>query len=123
MSPGSPTLCPLGPTLHSFVKTNAYDMAMCDYALPNTTSNTPETASYIVSSGQTFYRDKVYMSLHTVYARNRCGPVGSNLPGTLLTLHSSDIFTIGGYHHEFDVRATSPSYRLGHMLTTLTFVL
>lgn len=100
ISPGTGTLCPLGPTLHSFSKTNAYDGAVCDYALPNATS-TPETAPYVVSEGQTFYEDKVYISLNTIVAKNKCGYVGSGLPGTLLTLHSSQIYTIGGYHHEF----------------------
>ena len=97
---GMPTLCPLGPTLRPFSKTNYYDSVACGYVLPKATF-TPESGLHVVSGGQTFYPNKVYISLKTIFASNQCGDVGSRLPGTILTLQSSDIYSIGGYHHEF----------------------
>ena len=101
VSPGTPTLCPLAPTLHPYSVSIPYEATPCAYIVPNATS-TRNSGPYIVSDDQTFYRNRAYMSLQTVYASNACGLVGDQHNGALLTVKSSDVYSIAGYHHEFE---------------------
>ena len=103
-SPGTPTLCPLGPTLHPYSVTNPYEYSPCAYATPtgyNATATTQNSGPYIVSGGNTFYKNRAYISLKSIYATDECGYVGKRMPGTILTLQSSDVYSIAGYHHGF----------------------
>lgn len=100
ISPGTPTLCPLAPTLRPFNFSDPAKMSVCAYAKPNTTS-TENSGPYVVSNGQTYYHNRAYISIETAYASNTCGYVGRHHPGTILTLMSSEVYSIGGYHHDF----------------------
>ena len=42
-----------------------------------------------------------FAGLFLVFASDSCGYVGNKHTGTLLTLMSSDVYSIGGYHHQF----------------------
>ncbi|TKA61511.1 hypothetical protein B0A55_11787 [Friedmanniomyces simplex] len=48
----------------------------------------------IVSGASTYYANRVYISIETAYAYNKCGPVGGNHTGTLLTLESSGVYSV-----------------------------
>ena len=75
-------------------------MSPCAYDTSNITS-TKNSGPYFVSDGHTFYHNRAYISLQTAYAKNKCSFVGSQYPATYLTLMSSELYTIGGYHHGF----------------------
>ena len=96
-SPGTPTLCPLAPTTAPY-SIPPFGFSPCPYATPNATS-TRNSGPYIVAGGQTFYRNRAYISMETAYASNKCGLVGSQHSGTILTLKSSDIYSVAGCLH------------------------
>lgn len=101
ISPGTPTLCPLGPTTRPWSASNPYDFQPCYYAPLNNTS-TANSGPYVVEGGNTFYENRAYISIATAFARDACGFVGGHHGGTIFELKSSDIYSIGGYHHEFE---------------------
>jgi hypothetical protein len=41
----------------------------------------------------------VYLQYETAYASNRCGRIGSNYAGGYITLASSDVYSMSGYHY------------------------
>lgn len=84
-------------------------MSPCAYDTSNITS-TRNSGPYIVSGDQTFYRNRAYISLQTAYAKDRCGFIGGQHSGTLLTLMSSEVYSIGGYHHQFQDIGYSVNY-------------
>jgi hypothetical protein len=53
----------------------------------------------VVSDGHTFYENRVYLKYETAYASNECGRVGSNYAGGYITLASSDVYSMSGYHY------------------------
>lgn len=97
---GTPTTCPLAPTRGVYHVTDPYQAPLCDYITSNLTA-TKNTGPYIVSDGYTLYHNRVYFSLDTVYASNTCGPVGSTHTSAIISLQSSEVYSIGGYHHVF----------------------
>lgn len=52
------------------------------------------TGSYIVTDGKTFYQNRVYISVETAYATDSCGVVGSTHTGQMITLESSDVYSM-----------------------------
>lgn len=94
------TTCPLGPTTATNNATNPYNNHPCYYATGNNTS-TVNSGPYAVSDGYTFYQNRAYISVHSVYAKDMCGYVGDQHEDTIVEVKSSDIYSIGGYHHEF----------------------
>lgn len=97
---GSPTVCPLAPTRGVYTVTDPYQAPPCDYITANVTAAKP-SGPYIISAGQTFYHNRVYFSLDTVYASNTCGPVGSTHTNAIISVLSSEVHSVGGYHHGF----------------------
>lgn len=55
---------------------------------------------YIVSQGTTFHENRAYISLQTVYASNSCGTVGRPHAGSILTLASSQIYSVRRLHYQ-----------------------
>ena len=39
--------------------------------------------------------------MDTAYARDQCGFIGKNHTSTILEIRSDEVFSVGGYHHEF----------------------
>lgn len=73
-------------------------------------TSTTNAGPFIVSGGNTFYENRAYVSLHTAFAINGCGFVGKRFSETILTIASSDIYTIDGYHHQFQDVGYSVDY-------------
>lgn len=67
---GGPTICPLAPTGSSYSVGIPFGATPCDYMTYNITS-TRNSGPYLVTDGQTLYRNRVYMSLDTIYASVR----------------------------------------------------
>lgn len=61
------TTCPLGPTRTPYSVVNPYMPTPCAY-ITDHVGSTSNSGPYIVSEGNTFYRNRVYISLDTVYA-------------------------------------------------------
>lgn len=98
---GAATNCALGPTSAPYANTgNPYEQPPCAYVITNHTSTT-DSGPYIVSGGHTFYKNRAYISIDAVSATNGCSQVGRNHTGSILTLQSSDVYSVMGYHHEF----------------------
>jgi len=57
---------------------------------------------YIVSEGSTYYQNRVYLSLDTISASDECGYVGTQHTGAVLTVQSSELHSVAGYHHDFE---------------------
>ena len=97
----SSTVCPFGPTTASFSSVDSpYAPNPCQYAPINETLP-PDEGPYAVVNGSTFWANKAYISLATAYASGSCGYVGTTHTSTILTLKSSDIYSVFGYNHEF----------------------
>ena len=92
VSPGTATICPLGPTTATANATNPYDYQPCYYATGNATSTT-NSAPYVVSDGHTFYQNRAYISMQTAYASDRCGIIGEKHEGMLA--HSCKSCSLG----------------------------
>ncbi|KAK5740816.1 hypothetical protein LTR17_004406 [Elasticomyces elasticus] len=60
----------------------------------------PDTGSYTVSNGYTFYENKAYLAYQTAYASNDCGRVGSHYSAGILPVASEDLYSVLGYHFE-----------------------
>lgn len=98
---GSATVCPFGPTTAPLTgNSDPYVAEPCSYA-PMNMSSTEDSGPYVVANGTTFYKNRAYISVATAYASNSCGYVGGVHTGELLTLASSKVFTVRGYHYEF----------------------
>jgi len=95
----SGTLCPLGPTTATNNATNPYDNSPCYYAVG--TKTTENSGPYITSGSYTFYENRAYISISSAYATDRCGYVGEQHSGTIIEVASTDVYSIGGYHHYF----------------------
>ena len=53
----------------------------------------------MVSARSTYYRKKAYISIATAEAVSECGSaIGRKHPGSVLTLASSEIYSLLGYH-------------------------
>ncbi|KAK4552959.1 hypothetical protein LTR86_009883 [Recurvomyces mirabilis] len=102
---GAPTTCPLGPTTAPYVPGSIYappgmargictNYINCPYLLGNTTKTT-DGGPFTVSAGTTLYQNRAYISLQTAYAMNSCGYVGGKHTGSLLTLASTQVYSIG----------------------------
>ncbi|KAL9069419.1 MAG: hypothetical protein Q9157_006172 [Trypethelium eluteriae] len=95
------SVCPFGPTTASFSSVDSpYDPAPCNYA-PINEILPPDEGPYDVVDSTTFWANKAYISLARVYASGSCGYVGAQHTSTILTLKSSDIYSVWGYHHDF----------------------
>ncbi|KAK3677508.1 hypothetical protein LTR78_002358 [Recurvomyces mirabilis] len=102
---GAPTTCPLGPTTAPYVPGSIYappgmargictNYINCPYLLGNATKTT-DSGPFTVSAGTTLYQNRAYISLQTAYAMNSCGYVGGKHTGALLTLASTQVYSIG----------------------------
>ena len=95
-----PKACPLAPTTESYHVSDPYMASPCPYATDHIT-RLANSGPYVVSNNQTYYRNRVYLSLDEIHATNSCGQVGRHHKNALLTVESSSLFSVGGYHHAF----------------------
>ena len=96
-TPTSPVICPYGPTYSNNDTRYGFATAPCPYIytdLPLTTDSGPST----VMNGTTFYSNRAYISYNTLYATNSCGRVGGTYSNGLVTVASSDVYSLSGYH-------------------------
>lgn len=96
---GTPTQCPLAPTRGVYTVTDPYNAPPCNYITSNLTAK--PSGPYIVSEGYTLYHNRVYFSLDTVSAADYCGPVGKTHTDAIISVQSSEVYSVGGYHHAF----------------------
>ncbi|KAK4950706.1 hypothetical protein LTR10_010699 [Elasticomyces elasticus] len=97
----SPTMCPLGPTTAPYaIPTAGVDGSCnyvhCPYFVGNT--STADSGPYIVSAGTTFYENRAYISVQTAYASNSCGYIGGRHAGSVVTVASSQVFSMNRVH-------------------------
>ena len=100
-APGPPTTCPLGPLTAAYTPATALSLVdfhgctgteYCPYLMGN--SSTRDSGPRTVFAGTTLYANRAYISLQTVYAANQCGRVGAGHGGSLVTLASSQVYSI-----------------------------
>ncbi|KAK3629541.1 hypothetical protein LTR56_017970 [Elasticomyces elasticus] len=97
----SPTMCPLGPTTAPYAIPTAgvggsCNYVHCPYFVGNT--STADSGPYIVSAGTTFYENRAYISVQTAYASNSCGYIGGRHAGSMVTVASSQVFSMNRVH-------------------------
>ncbi|EMC95752.1 hypothetical protein BAUCODRAFT_502344 [Baudoinia panamericana UAMH 10762] len=93
--PASSSICPFGEVVEGGAATNAVGQAEgpCTYKPFNATS-TLNSGPFVVSAGTTFYENRAYISYDTAYASDGCGRVGSDHAGGLLTVASTDLYSL-----------------------------
>ncbi|KAK5696109.1 hypothetical protein LTR97_008529 [Elasticomyces elasticus] len=97
----SPTMCPLGPTTAPYSIPTAGVGGSCSYVhCPYFVGNisTANSGPYIVSAGTTFYENRAYISVQTAYASNSCGYIGGRHAGSMVTVASSQVFSMNRVH-------------------------
>lgn len=105
-TPTSPVICPYGPTHSNNDTIQGFATAPCPYIdmeLTATTDSGPKT----VINGTTFYSNRAYISYNTLYATNSCGRVGGTYSNGLVTVASSDVYSLSGYHFYLSKEAYS----------------
>jgi hypothetical protein len=96
-APTSSVICPYGPTYSNNDTVSGFNTAPCPYIsteLPSTTDSGPST----VINGSTLFSNRAYIAYDTLYATNDCGFVGSTYSNGLVTVASSDVYSLSGYH-------------------------
>lgn len=96
-APTSPVICPYGPTISNDDTVNGFATAPCQYVPTQRTSTTDSGPSTVVN-GTTMYSNRAYISFDTLYATNSCGRVGGTYSNGLVTVASSDVYSVSGYH-------------------------
>ncbi|KAK3623127.1 hypothetical protein LTR56_021797 [Elasticomyces elasticus] len=98
--PAASTDCPFGGG-QELNNTNLIGQATAPCAFySDSISLPPDTGSYTVSDGYTFYKNKAYLAYETAYASNDCGRVGSHYSAGILPVASEDLYSVLGYHFE-----------------------
>jgi hypothetical protein len=105
-TPTSPVVCPFGPTHSNDDTIKGFATAPCPYIDIGSTSMTDSGPSTIIN-GTIFYSNRAYISYNTLYATNSCGRVGGAYSNGLVTVASSDIYSLSGYHFYMDKAAYS----------------
>ncbi|KAK5700645.1 hypothetical protein LTR97_005162 [Elasticomyces elasticus] len=114
-APAASTACPFGPTTPLAANDSSAQIAtacdghcggVCSY-YPFTKTSTKDTGPYTVLDGQTFYGNRAYVSYATAFATDSCGPVGGSYAGGLLTVPSSHVYSLSGWHYAVDTYAYS----------------
>ncbi|KAK5734259.1 hypothetical protein LTR17_009090 [Elasticomyces elasticus] len=114
-APAASTACPFGPTTPPAAKDSSAQIAtacdghcggVCSY-YPFTKTSTKDTGPYTVLEGQTYYGNRAYVSYATAFATDSCGPVGGSYAGGLLTVPSSHVYSLSGWHYAVDTYAYS----------------
>ncbi|KAM0717054.1 hypothetical protein Q7P37_006906 [Cladosporium fusiforme] len=98
-APTSSVICPFGPTYAHNDTVSGFATAPCQYVNtghPTTTDSGPST----VVNGTTLYSNRAYISYDTLYATNSCGRVGGTYSNGLVTVASSDVYSVSGYHFQ-----------------------
>ncbi|KAK3625608.1 hypothetical protein LTR56_020328 [Elasticomyces elasticus] len=93
-SPSPPTLCPFGRTTAG--NATAIFGQWATGACP-----------YTVIEGTTLYKNRAYISYVGASARNSCGQVGKSHHSGVVAVPSSDIYSVSGYHYEWEAAAHS----------------
>lgn len=96
-APTSPVICPFGPTHPNDDTVTGYATAPCQYISTQRTRTTDSGPSTVVN-GTTLYSNRAYISYDTLYATNSCGRVGGTYSNGLVTVASSDVYSVSGYH-------------------------
>ncbi|KAK4498576.1 hypothetical protein PRZ48_011234 [Zasmidium cellare] len=92
------TTCPLGTLTSSYhpgstgINGHCEEWVPCPYAYVNT--STTDSGPYFVSAGNTYYQNRVYVSLDSAYASNSCGPVGGTHSASVFTLATSQVYSV-----------------------------
>ncbi|KAK3655173.1 hypothetical protein LTR56_003594 [Elasticomyces elasticus] len=114
-APAASTACPFGPTTPLAANDSSAQIAtacdghcggVCSY-YPFTKTSTKDTGPYTVLDGQTYYGNRAYVSYATAFATDSCGPVGGSYAGGLLTVPSSHVYSLSGWHYAVDTYAYS----------------
>lgn len=98
-APASSVICPYGPTYANNDTMHGFATQPCLYintGHPTTTDSGPST----VINSTTFYSNRAYISYNTLYATNSCGRVGGTYSDGVVTVASSDIYSVSGYHFQ-----------------------
>ena len=93
----SPVICPYGPTRPNDDTVAGFATAPCQYISTEQTSTT-DSGPKTVINGTTLYSNRAYISYDTLYATNSCGRVGGTYSNGLVTVASSDVYSVSGYH-------------------------
>jgi hypothetical protein len=96
-TPTSSVICPYGATYSNNDTVFGFNTAPCPYIstkIPSTTDSGPST----VINGSTLFSNRAYIAFDTLYATNDCGFVGSTYSSGLVTVASSDVYSLSGYH-------------------------
>jgi hypothetical protein len=96
-APTSPVVCPFGPTRPNDDTVAGFATAPCQYISTQLTSTTDSGPSTVVN-GTTLFSNRAYISYDTLYATNSCGRVGGTYSNGLVTVASSDVYSVSGYH-------------------------
>jgi hypothetical protein len=96
-APTSPVICPFGPTRPNDDTVTGFATAPCQY-LPTQRTSTTDSGPSTVVNGTTLYSNRAYISYDTLYATNSCGRVGGTYSNGLVTVASSDVYSVSGYH-------------------------
>ncbi|KAK5708633.1 hypothetical protein LTR17_020523 [Elasticomyces elasticus] len=114
-APAASTACPFGPTTPPAANDSSAQTAtacdghcggVCSY-YPFTKTSTKDTGPYTVLDGQTYYGNRAYVSYATAFATDSCGAVGGSYAGGLLTVLSSHVYSLSGWHYAVDTYAYS----------------
>jgi hypothetical protein len=93
----SPIICPFGSTRPNDDTVAGFATAPCQYISTQPTSTTDNGPSTVIN-GTTLYSNRAYISYDTLYATNSCGRVGGTYSNGLVTVASSDVYSVSGYH-------------------------
>ncbi|KAK4555921.1 hypothetical protein LTR86_007141 [Recurvomyces mirabilis] len=121
---GPVTTCPLGPTTAPYTPIVADIGGVCEsyvncpYLIGNT--STTDSGPYVVTAGTTLYQNRAYISLKTAYASNSCGYVGGQHAGSVVTVASSQVFSVNRAHGE-DCADYGYSFDFANLLPNLPF--
>lgn len=97
LTPTSPVTCPYGPTYSNNDTIKGFATAPCPYIDTEPKSTTDSGPSTVIN-GTTLYSNRAYISYNTLYATNSCGRVGGTYSNGLVTVASSDVYSLSGYH-------------------------
>jgi len=97
-APTSPVICPFGPTHPNDDTVTGFATAPCQYISTQRTITTDSGPSTVIN-GTTLYSNRAYISYDTLYATNSCGRVGGTYSNGLVTVASSDVYSVSGYHY------------------------
>lgn len=95
--PPAPTMCPFGSTFSNNDTRSGLNTAPCPY-IEIAPWKTSESGPSTIINGTTLHSNRAYISYETLYATNSCGQVGNAYANGLVTVASSDVYSLSGYH-------------------------